>query len=255
MSAIHLDLAFESSKPRSKNAPAVILFSGGLDSTTILSLAKELGYRCYALSVNYGQKHSSELEAAKRIAHALGIEQHEIIHLDLPRFGGSALTDHSLHIPTSNDQISAASKNQSIPITYVPARNTIMLSLALAWAESLSSIDIFYGANAVDYSGYPDCRPEYVASFEAMANLATKAGVESLSSDNRFRIHAPIIEMSKARIIKLGASMGIDYSQTVSCYQANSKGEACGICESCQLRKAGFAEAGVMDPTRYILNI
>lgn len=245
---------FQCSGPRTKNAPAVVLFSGGLDSTTILTLAKQLGYRCYALSVHYGQKHSSELEAAKQIANSLGVERHEIIHLDLPRFGGSALTDHSLHIPTSNDRTSLSSKEVAIPITYVPARNTIMLSLALAWAESLSSLDIFYGANAVDYSGYPDCRPEYVRSFETMANLATKAGVESLDPQNRFRIHAPIIQMSKAQIIQLGLQMGIDYSQTVSCYQANPQGHACGICESCQLRKAGFAEAGVADPTQYHLN-
>ena len=247
--------AFDLTKPRTQNAPAVILFSGGLDSTTILALAKHLGYHCYALSVHYGQKHSSELEAAKQIAHLLGVEQHEIIHLDLPRFGGSALTDHSLHIPTSNDQANLNSNRPVIPITYVPARNTIMLSLALAWAESISSLDIFYGANAVDYSGYPDCRPEYVRSFEVMANLATKAGVESLHPENSFRIHAPIIQMSKAQIIRLGAEMGINYSQTVSCYQANTNGEACGICESCQLRKTGFSQAGVSDPTRYQINI
>ena len=247
--------AFQLSKPRTPNAPAVILFSGGLDSTTILALAKHLGYRCYALSINYGQKHSSELEAAKQIALSLGVEQHEMIHLDLPRFGGSALTDHSLHIPTSNDQANLNTKEPVIPITYVPARNTIMLSLALAWAESISSLDIFYGANAVDYLGYPDCRPEYVRSFEAMANLATKAGVESLDPENRFRIHAPIIQMSKAEIIQLGTEMGINYSQTVSCYQANTNGEACGICESCQLRKTGFIQAGISDPTRYQAHI
>lgn len=247
--------AFQLSKPRTPNAPAVILFSGGLDSTTILALAKHLGYRCYALSINYGQKHSSELEAAKQIARLLSVEQHEMIHLDLPRFGGSALTDHSLHIPTSNDQANLNTKEPVIPITYVPARNTIMLSLALAWAESISSLDIFYGANAVDYSGYPDCRPEYVRSFEVMANLATKAGVESLDPENSFRIHAPIIQMSKAEIIRLGAEMGINYSQTVSCYQANTNGEACGICESCQLRKTGFSQAGISDPTRYQINI
>ena len=247
--------AFDLTKPRTQNAPAVILFSGGLDSTTILALAKHLGYHCYALSVHYGQKHSSELEAAKQIARLLGVERHEIIHLDLPRFGGSALTDHSLHIPTSNDQANLNTNRPVIPITYVPARNTIMLSLALAWAESISSLDIFYGANAVDYSGYPDCRPEYVRSFEVMANLATKAGVESLHPENSFRIHAPIIQMSKAQIIRLGAEMGTNYSQTVSCYQANTNGEACGICESCQLRKTGFSQAGVSDPTRYQINI
>lgn len=251
MSQTNLIPTFSESKPRTANAPAIVLFSGGLDSTTILALAKSLGYRCYALSVNYGQKHSSELKAAKQISRVFGVEQHEVIHLDLPRFGGSALTDHSLHIPTNQDQANITQNNSSIPITYVPARNTIMLSLALAWAESISSLDIFYGANAVDYSGYPDCRPEYVRSFATMANLATKAGVESENQQNRFRIHAPIIEMTKAQIIQLGISMGINYSQTVSCYQANSEGEACGICESCQLRKAGFAQAGVADPTRY----
>ncbi|NCX66942.1 MAG: 7-cyano-7-deazaguanine synthase, partial [Burkholderiaceae bacterium] len=189
--------SFTPSQARTPNSPAVILFSGGLDSTTILALAKQLGYRCYALSVHYGQKHSSELDAAKRIAQSFGVERHEVIQL----------------------------------------------SMALAWAESLGSIDVFYGANAVDYSGYPDCRPEYVKSFEAMANLATKVGVESTDEQHRFRIHAPIISMSKAQIIQLGQSLGIDYSQTVSCYQANAEGKACGVCESCQLRKAGFKEA------------
>ncbi len=238
--------SFIQARARTPDSPAVILFSGGLDSTTILALAKQLGYRCYALSVHYGQKHSSELEAAKRIAQSFSVERHEIIHLDLARFGGSALTDQALRVPTEGDPKTAA-----IPITYVPARNTIMLSMALAWAESLGSIDVFYGANAVDYSGYPDCRPEYVKSFETMANLATKAGVESIDEQHRFRIHAPIISMSKAQIIQLGQSLGIDYSQTVSCYQANAQGQACGICESCQLRKAGFKEAGVIDPTHY----
>jgi len=241
-----LDTHFLACRPRNPGAAAVILFSGGLDSTTILALTKQLGYRCYALSVHYGQKHSSELDAAKRIAQSFAIERHEVIHLDLALFGGSALTDHSLTIPTEHNPTTTA-----IPITYVPARNTIMLSLALAWAESLGSTDIFYGANAVDYSGYPDCRPEYVRSFEAMANLATKAGVESPDALHQFRIHAPIITMSKAEIIRLGCSLGIHYSQTVSCYQANLEGKACGICESCQLRKAGFAQAGIADPTLY----
>ena len=240
--------SFTPSQARTPNSPAVILFSGGLDSTTILALAKQLGYRCYALSVHYGQKHSSELDAAKRIAQSFGVERHEVIHLDLARFGGSALTDQALRVPTEGDP-----KTTAIPITYVPARNTIMLSMALAYAESLGSIDVFYGANAVDYSGYPDCRPEYVKSFETMANLATKAGVESTDEQHRFRIHAPIISMSKAQIIQLGQSLGIDYSQTVSCYQANAEGKACGVCESCQLRKAGFKEAEVADPTRYQL--
>ena len=240
-----LTAAFENIAPRKPNAPAVILFSGGLDSTTILALAKDLGYAPYALSVGYGQRHSSELAAAKHIGKKMGVVRHEVVHLDLTRFGGSALTDSSIAVPTT------PGKDHEIPITYVPARNTILLSLALGWAESLSGLDIFYGANAVDYSGYPDCRPEYVESFERMANLATKAGVEAINNDNRFRIHAPIIGMSKSEIIELGATLGVDYSQTVSCYQANDLGEACGQCESCRLRRIGFKAAGVLDPTRY----
>ncbi len=233
--------------PRSKLAPAVILFSGGLDSTTLLALAKELGYAPYALSVTYGQKHSSEIHAAKRIAVEMGVERHEVIDINLTRFGGSALTDHNLAVPTTPGPAN------EIPITYVPARNTILLSLALGWAEALGGLDIFYGANSVDYSGYPDCRPEYVQSFELMANLATKAGVESHTAATRFRVHAPIIHLSKAEIISLGLSLGIDYAKTVSCYQANSDGEACGVCESCRLRKIGFTQAGVVDPTRYFI--
>ena len=240
-----LTVAFENIAPRKPNAPAVILFSGGLDSTTILALAKDLGYAPYALSVGYGQRHSSELAAAKHIGKKMGVVRHEVVHLDLTRFGGSALTDSSIAVPT------IPGKDHEIPITYVPARNTILLSLALGWAESLSGLDIFYGANAVDYSGYPDCRPEYVESFERMANLATKAGVEAINNDDRFRVHAPIIGMSKSEIIQLGATLGVDYSQTVSCYQANDLGEACGECESCRLRQVGFKSAGVMDPTRY----
>jgi 7-cyano-7-deazaguanine synthase len=240
-----LSAQFQSLAPRKPNAPAVILFSGGLDSSTILALAKDLGYTPYALSVGYGQRHSSELAAAKHIAKQLGVIRHEVVQLDLTRFGGSALTDSSIAIPTT------PSKDQEIPVTYVPARNTILLSLALSWAESLGGLDIFYGANAVDYSGYPDCRPDYVASFETMANLATKAGVEAHHHDNRFRVHAPIISMSKAEIIQLGNTLGIDYSQTVSCYQANDLGEACGQCESCRLRQAGFLQANLSDPTRY----
>lgn len=240
-----LSAAFANLAPRKLNAPAVILFSGGLDSSTILALAKDLGYAPYVLSVSYGQRHSSELAAAKHIAKKMGVVQHEIVNLDLTRFGGSALTDSTIDVPT------IPSQDQEIPVTYVPARNTILLSLALGWAESLGSLDIFYGANAVDYSGYPDCRPEYVASFEAMANLATKAGVEAINHDTRFRVHAPIIHMSKAQIIQLGSTLGLDYSQTVSCYQANDLGEACGECESCRLRQAGFKQAGVSDPTRY----
>ncbi len=243
-----LSAAFANLAPRKPNAPAVILFSGGLDSSTILALAKDLGYAPYVLSVSYGQRHSSELAAAKHIAKKMGVIQHEIVNLDLTRFGGSALTDSAIDVPTTPSQ------DQEIPSTYVPARNTILLSLALGWAESLGGLDIFYGANAVDYSGYPDCRPEYVASFEAMANLATKAGVEALNDDNRFRVHAPIIHMSKAQIIQLGSTLGLDYSQTVSCYQANDLGEACGECESCRLLQAGFKQAGVSDPTRYRKN-
>jgi len=240
-----LTVAFENIAPRKPNAPAVILFSGGLDSTTILALAKDLGYAPYALSVGYGQRHSSELAAAKHIGKKIGVVRHEVVNLDLTRFGGSALTDSSIAVPTT------PGKDHEIPITYVPARNTILLSLALGWAESLGGLDIFYGANSVDYSGYPDCRPEYVGSFERMANLATKAGVEAINNDNRFRVHAPIIGMSKSEIIRLGATLGVDYSQTVSCYQANDLGEACGECESCRLRQIGFNAAGVADPTRY----
>ena len=240
-----LSAAYEQFAPRKPNAPAVILFSGGLDSSTILALAKDLGYAPYVLSVGYGQRHSSELAAAKHIAKKMGVIRHEVVNLDLTRFGGSALTDSAIAVPTT------PSADQEIPVTYVPARNTILLSLALGWAESLGGLDIFYGANAVDYSGYPDCRPEYVASFENMANLATKAGVEAINHDNRFRVHAPIIEMSKSQIIKLGNTLGVDYSQTVSCYQANDLGEACGECESCRLRQAGFKQANLPDPTRY----
>ena len=240
-----LSAAYEQFAPRKPNAPAVILFSGGLDSSTILALAKDLGYAPYVLSVGYGQRHSSELAAAKHIAKKMGVIRHEVVNLDLTRFGGSALTDSAIAVPTT------PSADQEIPVTYVPARNTILLSLALGWAESLGGLDIFYGANAVDYSGYPDCRPEYVASFENMANLATKAGVEAINHDNRFRVHAPIIEMSKSQIIKLGNTLGVDYSQTVSCYQANDLGEACGECESCRLRQAGFKQAKLADPTRY----
>jgi 7-cyano-7-deazaguanine synthase len=225
----------------------VVLLSGGLDSATVLALVKTLGYAPYALSFRYGQRHSSELEAAVRVADALGAVRHEIIDLDLRRFvGGSALTDDAYAVPTS------PGLQDEIPITYVPARNTIMLSVALGWAEALGGHDIFFGANAVDYSGYPDCRPEYVESFEAMANLATKVGVESHEDETRFRVHAPIVKMSKAEIIQLGRSLGVDFAQTVSCYQATTEGLACGQCESCRLRQEGFAAAGVDDPTLYV---
>jgi 7-cyano-7-deazaguanine synthase len=240
-----LSAAFSHFAPRKPDTPAVILFSGGLDSSTILALAKDLGYAPYALSVSYGQRHSSELAAAKHIAKKMGVIRHEVVNLDLTRFGGSALTDSAIAVPTT------PANDQEIPVTYVPARNTILLSLALGWAESLGGLDVFYGANAVDYSGYPDCRPEYVASFEEMANLATKAGIEAINHENRFRVHAPIINMSKAQIIELGSTLGVDYSQTVSCYQANDLGEACGECESCRLRQIGFKQANLSDPTRY----
>ncbi len=237
---------FESMRARQLNAPAVVLLSGGLDSATVLAIAKKLGYAPYALSFRYGQRHSSELDAAVRVAKSIGAVKHEIIDLDLRRFvGGSALTDDAYAVPT------CPSKQDEIPITYVPARNTIMLSVALGWAEALGGLDIFFGANAVDYSGYPDCRPDYVKSFEATANLATKVGVESHEESTRFRVHAPIIKMSKAEIIKTGIELGVDFSQTVSCYQANSEGLACGQCESCRLRREGFKSAGISDPTHY----
>ena len=237
---------FQAMQARQLNAPAVVLLSGGLDSATVLAISKKLGYAPYALSFRYGQRHSSELDAAVRVAQSLGAIRHEIIDLDLRRFvGGSALTDDAYAVPTS------PGPQDEIPITYVPARNTIMLSVALGWAEALGGLDIFFGANAVDYSGYPDCRPEYVKSFEATANLATKVGVESHDEATRFRVHAPIIRMSKAEIIKTGMELGVDFSQTVSCYQANSEGLACGQCESCRLRREGFKAAGISDPTHY----
>ena len=235
---------FQDMQARQPNAPAVVLLSGGLDSATVLAIAKKLGYAPYALSFRYGQRHSSELDAAVRVAQSLGAIRHEIIDLDLRRFvGGSALTDDAYAVPTS------PGPQDEIPITYVPARNTIMLSVALGWAEALGGLDIFFGANAVDYSGYPDCRPDYVKSFEATANLATKVGVESHDQATRFRVHAPIIRMSKAEIIKTGIELGVDFAQTVSCYQANSEGLACGQCESCRLRREGFKTAGISDPT------
>lgn len=220
---------------------AIVLLSGGLDSATVLAMANAQGFETYALSMRYGQRHSSELEAAKKVAAALGgAVRHEIVDLDLRRFGGSALTDDALEVPTTGVK-------EGIPITYVPARNTIMLSLALGWAEAVGARDLFFGANAVDYSGYPDCRPEFVAAYETLANLATKAGVEG----DRIRVNAPIIAMTKAEIIQAGARLGVDYSLTVSCYQADDEGRACGVCDSCRIRRAGFEAAGVPDPTRY----
>jgi len=219
---------------------AVVLLSGGLDSATVLAIARDQGFQCYALSVDYGQRHRSELEAARKVAQSLHSHAHQIIKLDLTAFGGSALTDRTMEIPTNGEKT-------EIPVTYVPARNTIMLSLALAWAETLQSQDIFVGVNAVDYSGYPDCRPEYIQAFEQMANLATKAGVEG----KKLTIHAPLMHLSKKEIIQAGIALGVDYGLTVSCYQADEMGRACGICDSCRIRKAGFAAAGASDPTFY----
>lgn len=226
---------------RAPDAPAaIVLVSGGLDSATVLALAREQGFRTYALSLNYGQRHHAELDAALRVATALGAQAHEIIDLDLSRFGGSALTDPALDVPTDGAR-------RGIPVTYVPARNTVMLSIALSWAEALGAQHIFYGANAVDYSGYPDCRPEFVAAFERLANLATKAGMEG----RRMQVHAPIIALRKADIIREGLRLGVDYATTVSCYQADAQGRACGLCDACRIRAQGFADAGVPDPTRY----
>ena len=218
---------------------AVVLLSGGLDSATVLAMARAQGFECHALSVDYGQRHHAELAAAQRVARELGAREHRVINIDLTAFGGSALTDANIAVP---EQASSG-----IPLTYVPARNTIMLSLALAWAEVLQEQDIFFGVNAVDYSGYPDCRPEYVAAFERMANLATKAAVEG----KPLTLHAPLLHLSKAEIIREGGRLGVDYALTVSCYQADEQGRACGRCDSCRLRRDGFAAAGVPDSTRY----
>lgn len=219
---------------------AIILFSGGLDSTTCLALAKSQGFDCYALSFCYGQRHSVELESAKRLAQQFKVT-HKIIDLPIDQFGGSALTDKNAAIPHYQG-------NQEIPVTYVPARNTIFLSFALAWAEVLPAHDIFIGVSAIDYSGYPDCRPEYIEAFQKTANLATKIGV----TEGNIKIHTPLISLSKAETVKLGLQLGVDYSMTVSCYQANHAGHACGVCDSCALRKKGFVEAGVTDPTLYV---
>lgn len=221
--------------------PAVVLLSGGLDSATVLALAKSQGYACHALSVQYGQRHQAELDAAARVVAHIGATQHKVVSVDLSTFGGSALTDAAIAVPTDGV------KPGLIPVTYVPARNTIMLSLALAWAEVLGSRDIFFGANALDYSGYPDCRPDFMQAFEHLANLATRAGVEGA----HLTLHTPIIAMSKAKIVRLGTQLGVDYGLTVSCYQADAAGRACGICDSCRLRRAGFEAAGVPDPTIY----
>ncbi len=220
---------------------AVVLLSGGLDSATVLAIARGAGYACHALSVDYGQRHRVELDAAVRIAAAMGAAEHIVMRMDLSPFGGSALTDSAIAVPVDGVQSGV------IPVTYVPARNTVMLSLALALAEARGAQDIFFGANAVDYSGYPDCRPEYMDAFQRLANLATREGVEG----RPIRLNTPIITDSKSDIIRRGMALGVDYAQTVSCYQADAQGRACGVCDSCRLRAAGFAGAGVPDPTPY----
>ena len=218
---------------------AVVLVSGGLDSTTALAIARAEGYECYTMSFDYGQRHRVELQAAERTAGALGSIQHKVINLDLRTIGGSALTDEAIAVPEC--------ETAGIPITYVPARNTVFLSIALGWAEVLGADDIFIGVNAVDFSGYPDCRPDYIAAYEVMPNLATRVGAEG----GKLRIRTPLIDLSKAQIIQQGLALGVDYALTVSCYQADDKGAACGKCDSCRLRKVGFVQAGVTDPTRY----
>ena len=222
---------------------AVVLVSGGLDSAVVLALAREQGFECHALSVAYGQRHTSELAAAAELARAQGAVQHKVVTIDLRSIGGSALTA-DIDVPEHD---AGEPMDPGIPVTYVPARNTIMLSIALGWAEVLGADDLFCGVNAVDYSGYPDCRPEFVAAFEALANLATKAGVEG----HRLRVHAPLMRMGKADIAREGARLGVDFSRTVSCYQADAEGRACGRCDACRLRADGFAAAGLADPTRY----
>ena len=221
-------------------APAVVLLSGGLDSATCLAIARADGFRCHALSFDYGQRHAAELQAAARVATALGAVEHRVMKIDLAAFGGSALTDSQLAVPVA--------PTAGIPSTYVPARNTVFLALALAWSEVLGAQDIYIGVNAIDYSGYPDCRPGFIAAFEAMANVATRAGVEGMA---RLRVRAPLMDSSKAEIIRRGTALGVDHSLTVSCYQADDSGAACGRCDACRLRRAGFEAAGIVDPTRY----
>lgn len=220
-------------------AKAVVLVSGGLDSATALAIAREQDFECYALSVRYGQRHGAEMGAAREVARSLGAVKHKIIDVDLRSIGGSALTDPTIPVPED--------ASEGIPVTYVPARNTVFLALALGWAEALGARDLFVGVNAVDYSGYPDCRPEFIEAFEHLANLATKAGVEG----KHFHVHAPLIRLSKEQIIGEGLRLGIDYGLTVSCYAADEQGRACGVCDSCRLRRAGFEAAGAGDPTRY----
>ncbi|MCA1977731.1 MAG: 7-cyano-7-deazaguanine synthase QueC [Thiobacillus sp.] len=221
---------------------AIVLLSGGLDSATVLAIARAQGFDCHALSLDYGQRHNAELAAAARVAASLGAAEHRVMRLGLGDLGGSALTDASIAVPET--------PTEGIPVTYVPARNTVMLALALAWAEVVGARDIFIGVNAVDYSGYPDCRPEFIAAFERTANLATKAGVEGAA----LRIHAPLQYLSKAEIIRRGIELGVDYARTVSCYQADAEGRACGVCDACRLRRLGFEQAGVPDPTIYQTN-
>lgn len=230
----------------SKMKKAVVLLSGGLDSVTTLALAKSQGYECYAVSFSYGQRHCAELNAAKKIADHYKVAEHKVINIDLGEIGGSALTDNSIDVPKE--------ETQGIPVTYVPARNTIFLSFALGYAEVLQANDIFIGVNAVDYSGYPDCRPEFIQAFQKMARLATKVGVEAEDEAEQVTIHTPLIDITKAQIIRMGTDLGVDYSLTVSCYDADSQGRACGKCDSCRLRRAGFGVAGVADPTIYRQN-
>lgn len=225
--------------PASEAPAAVVLLSGGLDSATVLAMAQAQGLRCYTMSFDYGQRHRAELQAAERVARAAGVVEHKVIGMNLGGIGGSALTDDSIAVPEG--------PQDGIPVTYVPARNTLFLSLALGWAEVLGAREIFIGVNAVDYSGYPDCRPEFIEAFERLANLATRAGIEG----EGFHIRAPLQHMSKAEIVQAGAALGVDYSKTVSCYQADDQGRACGRCDSCRLRAEGFRAAGLADPTRY----
>lgn len=225
---------------RAAGRRAVVLVSGGLDSTTVLALARRDGYACHTLSFDYGQRHRAELHAAARVSAACGDVEHKVVRLNLDSIGGSALTDPAIAVPEQS--------GEGIPVTYVPARNTVFLSIALGWAEVLGALDIFIGVNAVDYSGYPDCRPAFIAAFEELAAVATRAGVEG----GRYRIHAPLIDMGKDAIVRLGAELGVDYSQTVSCYQPTGDGLACGRCDACRLRREGFLKAGLPDPTRYL---
>ena len=229
---------------------AVVLVSGGMDSAVVVAIARAQGFAVHALSVRYGQRHTSELDAAQRVADSLGAVAHKTVNVDLRSIGGSALTDEAITVPTDADghAVGQDAPKDAIPVTYVPARNTIMLSVALGWAEVLGANDLFCGVNAVDYSGYPDCRPEFVEAFEKLANLATKAGVEGAG----IRVHAPLQFMSKADIVREGVRLGVDFAQTVSCYQADDEGRACGHCDACRLRAEGFAAAGVADPTRYV---